>query len=75
MAKLSRPVIALIGNGPNRVAGNDSWESLLNDVSTAVGGTPISEKDRHTKPFPIPYERLLLEARRNRPPSPHCLHA
>jgi hypothetical protein len=38
----------------------------LNNVANAVQGTPVSEDDYRTKPFPILYERLLLEARRNR---------
>jgi hypothetical protein len=66
MPKPERPCVLLVGNGPNRVAGNSSWASLLNDVSQAVGGTPVSEEDYRTTPFPILYERLLLEARRNR---------
>jgi hypothetical protein len=61
----SRSNVLLVGNGPNRVASNPSWAALLNDVSVAVHGTPVKDEDYKTKPFPILYERLLLEARRN----------
>jgi hypothetical protein len=63
--KRNRSHVLLVGNGPNRATGNKSWAALLNDVARSVGGTPVTDDDYKTKPFPMLYERLLLEARRN----------
>jgi len=57
-----RPPALFLGNGLNRAAGLDSWDSLLAALRASTGSTSL----RGGKAFPLYYEQLYLEGRAGR---------
>lgn len=52
-----RPQIVIVGNGLERLSGQSSWSTFLNDIA-APHCMKLTERDKKKIPFPLVYELL-----------------
>jgi len=56
--------VLFLGNGPNNIAGDNTWQDLIANIVAFIGAT--GQIDIKDKPFPLLYEELIVEALKNR---------